>query len=132
LTKDVDDPRPNPGQRITYTVVVENSGMLSATDTLISDTLPNDLTFTRPIILDPPGAGSVGTYPTLVHSLTIAPGTSVSVTFPVTVNIATAVCVITNTAVVRHMALTETASVTIIVSMCFPFRLYLPLLLKTA
>jgi hypothetical protein len=54
---------------------------------LISDTLPNELTYAGPLTLDPPGttlpdpSGSI-----LASGLTITNGTTITLTFPVTVN----------------------------------------------
>ena len=104
LTKVVDDDTPNPGQLITYTVVVANNGGQNATDALITDTWKptNALTVAGPIIIDPPTAGTTGTLPyTLAHGVTITAGQSVTVTFPVTVNASlVGGTVITNTAAV--------------------------------
>jgi uncharacterized repeat protein (TIGR01451 family) len=105
LAKTVDDDTVDVGQRITFTVHVTSSGFLTATNAVISDSLPPELEFAGPITLDPAGAGTVGsTPPILVSDLTITGGTSITVTFPVTVVGGT---VITNTA-----AITSTEVVT--------------------
>jgi len=78
---------------------VHNGDVVAITDALLSDPLPSGLTFAGPVTLDPPGAGTVGPPPTLVSGLTIAPGQSVTVTLPVTVNYGLAAgTTITNTA----------------------------------
>ncbi|MDY7077577.1 MAG: tandem-95 repeat protein [Chloroflexota bacterium] len=100
VTKTVDDDTPIPGQTITFTINVDNSGVFSATNGIISDTLPGGLNFVGPVILDPLGAGTTGTPPTLVSGLTITAGERVTVTFPVTANIPLAAGILTNTAAV--------------------------------
>jgi len=99
LNKIVDVPNPDPGQRITYTIVVTSSGG-GATNVLITDTWEpaGALTIAGPIVLDPASAGVTGTFPyTLAHGVTITAGESVTVTFPVTVNAAGGT-IITNSA----------------------------------
>jgi uncharacterized repeat protein (TIGR01451 family) len=101
LAKTVDDETPNPGQLITYMIIVNNSGAINVTSALISDTLPSGLTFAvGSITLDPPGAGTAGTTPpTLASDVTINPESSITVTFQATVNTGLAAgTVITNTA----------------------------------
>lgn len=85
----IEDHFPNPGQLITYTIFVTNSGIISATNAVVSDTLPDGLTFAGPVEL----AGSSGTVaqdagdlPTLASGLTIPNGASIQVTLPVTVD----------------------------------------------
>jgi uncharacterized repeat protein (TIGR01451 family) len=91
-----------PGQTVTFTIVVSNHGDAAATGGVVLDALPSELTFAGPVTLDPPGAGTVGTPPTLVHDATITTGGSITVTFPVTVNLYLAPgTVITNTAAVH-------------------------------
>jgi uncharacterized repeat protein (TIGR01451 family) len=91
-----------PGQAITYTIVVSNHGDAVATGGVVSDVLPGEVTFAGPVTLDPPGAGTVGTPPTLVTDATITAGGSITVTFPVTVNLYVATGTgITNTAAVH-------------------------------
>jgi uncharacterized repeat protein (TIGR01451 family) len=71
-----------PGQLITYTIVVVNNGAGDATDAIISDLLPNGTGFVSGTIsLDPPGAGTIGSPPFLVNNLSIAAGARVTVTF---------------------------------------------------
>jgi uncharacterized repeat protein (TIGR01451 family) len=90
-----------PGQAITYTIVVSNTGDADATGAVVSDALPAEVTFAGPVTLDPPGAGTVGTPPTLVTDATITSGGAITVTLPVTLNanLPTGM-LITNTAVV--------------------------------
>ncbi len=75
-----------PGERITYTLVISNNGPISATQAVISDTLPIGLFLAGPVMLNPLSAGSVGTPPILVNNLTVASGQLITVTFPVTVS----------------------------------------------
>jgi uncharacterized repeat protein (TIGR01451 family) len=63
-----------PGLTVTYTIVVGNHGDAVATGAVVSDVLPGEVTFTGPVTLDPPGAGTVGTPPALVHDATITAG----------------------------------------------------------
>ncbi len=101
LTKGVDDDTPIPGQLITYTIVITNDGFADATNAVVSDTLPANLTFAGPVVLDPPEAGVTGSPPTLVTDLSVFGGEWITVTFPVTVNMGVAGgTVITNTAAV--------------------------------
>jgi uncharacterized repeat protein (TIGR01451 family) len=90
LSKQINTSTAKPGQRITYTVVVTNSGQGPATTARISDTLPSGVTFAGPISLTPAGAGTAGnggTLPTLASNLRINAGTTITITFPVTVNL---------------------------------------------
>ena len=89
VTKSSTHPTPlSPGDIITYTIVVGNSGDANATGAVISDTLPANTNFvTSSIGLDPPGAGTKGTEPPILASgLTITVGQSVTVTFAVTIS----------------------------------------------
>jgi uncharacterized repeat protein (TIGR01451 family) len=112
-----------PLSRVTYTIVISNSGPFELTGAVVSDTLPAELTFAGPVALDPPTAGTTGTPPLLVSGATITASTSITVTFPVTVNtwLATGT-VITNTAAVTSNEVTTplTASVGISVANAKP------------
>ena len=100
LTKTVDDDTPQAGQRITYTITVDNNNTISATNAVISDTLPTELQFVGPVILEGT-SGITGSPPILASGLTITAGTRITLTFPVTVNTGLAPnTVITNTAAV--------------------------------
>jgi uncharacterized repeat protein (TIGR01451 family)/CSLREA domain-containing protein len=103
LAKLVDDDVPDPGQTITYTLVVvlAQSGGVSITHALISDTLPDGVNFLGPVTLSGGSGGTTGTPPALVSGLTITGGMAVTVTFPVTVSTGLAGgTTITNTAAV--------------------------------
>jgi uncharacterized repeat protein (TIGR01451 family) len=122
IAKQADLSTAQPGQRITYTIVISNSGG-SATGAVVSDTLPGDLSLAGPVTLDPPDAGTVGAPPALVYDATIAADGAITVTFPVTVNTGLAVgTVITNTAAVTSSGVTtpEEASVAITVANARP------------
>jgi uncharacterized repeat protein (TIGR01451 family)/CSLREA domain-containing protein len=136
LTKTVDDASPSPGQRITYTVTVQNNGSLSATNTLISDTLSSDLSLAGPVKLDPPGTLFTPTLPILASGLTLTPGQSITLTMPVTVNTGLADgTIITNTAAVTSTEVITpqvgAVSVTVFTQPDnLPKHTYLPTILK--
>jgi uncharacterized repeat protein (TIGR01451 family) len=131
LTKAVDNSLPQPGQRITFTITVENSGALDASGGAISDTLPVGLMLAGPIVLDPPTAGVIGSEPILAADLTIPLDQEVRVSFPVTVGVALpAGTRITNTASVTSSEIGTYAwgNRTIVVASGPPAMVYLPLL----
>lgn len=110
LRKTVDDVVPNPGQRITYTLVLKSFEQ-DVTEVVVSDTLPAGLTFAAPVTLDPPQAGatlaqSPSDLPILASGLTISEGESISLTFPVMVD-QNASGVIVNSAAVTSAEMTE-------------------------
>ena len=85
LNKTVNNAFPNPGERITYTITVDNNGPISATNAVISDTLPTGLTLAGPVTLQ--GASGITSSPPVhVSGLTITAETRITLTFPVTVN----------------------------------------------
>lgn len=77
-----------PGQVLTYSIVVANSGLNPATGVTISDPLPANMQFiSGSITLAPSSAGTRGlSPPILADNLTVAPGQSVTVSFAVRVN----------------------------------------------
>jgi uncharacterized repeat protein (TIGR01451 family) len=86
IAKSVDDASVEPGQTVTFTVVVTNTGP-GITGGQISDILPAGLNFLGPITLEPAGAGTAGsTPPVIAHSLVISANHTVTITFPVTVS----------------------------------------------
>lgn len=92
-----------PGGRITYTIVAANNGNSPATNAVISDPLPGNVTFVPGTIsLDPPGSGLPGSQPpSLASGLTIDPGERVTVTFVAMVDpVATDGTQIVNTAMI--------------------------------
>lgn len=75
------------GERLTYTLVVSNSGDANATGGLITDHLPDNTAFAPgSVIINPPDAGDQGALPNPASNLTIPAGQSVTVTLAVTVN----------------------------------------------
>ncbi len=114
------------GDTVTYTVVVANSGLSSATGAVISDTLPSGLTFVaNSTMLEPADAGTTGDAPTLVSGLTITGGTSVTVTYQAMVDAGTEFETLVNTVGVTDAEgsdESDTASVTVLCSeSLFPF-----------
>ncbi len=84
----VDDDNPGPGQTVTYTLVVAiaDSGPVTVTDVVVTDTLPAQIYYIGPVT----AVGSSITPndpPTLVSGLTMTNGTAVTLTFPVSVSI---------------------------------------------
>ena len=126
LIKSVDDGNPEPGQRITFTISVENAGALAATDAVISDTLVPGLSFAGPVTLDG-SAGSVaqdeGDLPTLASGITVVGGERITVTYPVTVQVGqTGGTQITNVAAVTsaEVAVPESGIVSLTVANVAP------------
>jgi uncharacterized repeat protein (TIGR01451 family) len=110
VAKTVDDGIPNPGQLITFAIIIGNDGALTATNGLVSDTLDSSsFSFAGPVAIDPPGAGTPGTStPTVASGVTIAPGQRVTVTFPVTVSAS----LLGGTTITNAAAVTSTIVVT--------------------
>jgi uncharacterized repeat protein (TIGR01451 family) len=133
LTKTVDDDNPDPGQVVSFTIAVDNSGIVSATDALISDTLHLSLTLAGPVVLDPPQPGATlatqpSDLPTLASGLTISDSTRISLTFPVIVDAGALGAVITNTAAVTSTEAATPAVGSVTVSL--ESYVYLPLVLR--
>lgn len=89
ISQTADNLFPAPSQTLIYQIVVENNGTASATQAVISNTLPVGVSFVGPITV----TGSSGTVatsaadlPALASQLTIPAGQSVSILFPVQVN----------------------------------------------
>jgi uncharacterized repeat protein (TIGR01451 family) len=88
FSKTVDDATPNAGDRITYTLTLDNTSPKSIYGVALFDTLPAGQTLAGPMTLSPADAGVVGdanTLPILAHSLKILYNKSISLTLPVTV-----------------------------------------------
>lgn len=117
LTKSSTAPAPlQPGDRITYTIVVTNGGSGPAAALTITDQLPTDTTFAPGSInLTAPDGGSAGTAPpTLAYDVEIQNGGRMTVTFAVTVNTSlTTGIAIANTALVTGTDLISGASDTV-------------------
>ncbi|MEM7030454.1 MAG: DNRLRE domain-containing protein [Chloroflexota bacterium] len=137
LTKTASHDIAKPGDVITYTIVVANSGSLSATQVTVIDTLPVSVTQAASPTISPSGSGTgffngTGSFPVLVDNVTILPGKYITITLPVTIasNISNGT-VITNTASVTHSQATSTlvdSATTVVTSLTE--RLFLPLSLK--
>jgi uncharacterized repeat protein (TIGR01451 family) len=87
LYKSADVAWATPSQTITYTLLAVNTFTDTViTEAIISDMLPAGLLLARPIELEPPEAGVVGTAPPiLITDLTIYPEQVITVSLPVTV-----------------------------------------------
>lgn len=113
-----------PGERITYTMVMSNTGSTTVTAGQLTDALPAGTSLVPgSLSLDPPGAGTVGTLPNLVTGLTLAGGERVTATLAVTVNSGlSAGTVITNSATLasNQVSLAQTDTVTTTVTEPFP------------
>ncbi|MBC7237392.1 MAG: DUF11 domain-containing protein, partial [Chloroflexi bacterium] len=88
VVKLIDKPYAVIGERITYTIIISNTGDADADDVTVTDTLPTALAFAGPVTLE----GSAGTVaqtaadlPVLASGITVAAGTRVTITFPVQV-----------------------------------------------
>jgi uncharacterized repeat protein (TIGR01451 family) len=93
----------NPGDTITYTIVISNVGTAPATGVTVSDTLPANTTWADNVTIAPPSAGgTAGTPPIIASGMTMDAGSRVTVTFAVIVDtpLADGVDTITNTACV--------------------------------
>jgi uncharacterized repeat protein (TIGR01451 family) len=72
----------SPGETLTYTIVVSNSGNANATGGVISDTLPANLSLVPGSLdLEPDSAGTLGSFPFLATNLRVAAGQRVTLTF---------------------------------------------------
>ena len=112
------------GQRLTYTMVISNSGQGYATGVTVSDTLPSNTNFVSgSIAVNPTGVGQVGSSPpTLVSNMIVTPGQNVTVTFAVDVTEPLAIgTIITNRVSVTspQLAAPAAASVTTAVVSAF-------------
>jgi uncharacterized repeat protein (TIGR01451 family)/fimbrial isopeptide formation D2 family protein len=81
------DPTVRPGERLTYTIVITNSGDATATGVGVSDTLPAFTTFVAGSVTVDPAGGTTGTPPILASGLVVPAGGAVTVTYAVTVAI---------------------------------------------
>jgi len=96
VTKNVDDPNPDEGQTITYTVQVSNAGPQDATGVEVTDALPSGVTFVS-------ASATHGTYSSGTGIWTVGNlpnGSSETLTITATVDAGTAGQLITNTATV--------------------------------
>ena len=89
ISQTASDPLPAPGQTLIYQIMVENNGTASATQAVISNTLPVGVSFVGPITVTGSSgvvATSAADLPTLASQLTIPAGQVVTVQFPVQVS----------------------------------------------
>jgi tripartite motif-containing protein 71 len=106
LTKKVATTAPAAGEQFTYIITVINNGPVTATHTLISDTLNSDLQLAGPIQLVPPHpeaviATSPLSLPVIAGNITLSSSSMLTITVPVTVNAGVStVKTITNTAAI--------------------------------
>jgi len=92
VTKTVNDIWASPGQVVTFTINVENTGALRDSTIIISDSLPYGLEWVGPptVVPSQPGltlAQVPGDLPTLVAGLDLGPGESVDIFYPMRVAI---------------------------------------------
>jgi uncharacterized repeat protein (TIGR01451 family) len=132
LIKTVSNIAVTPGQRITYTLTISNSGLVNATNSRVSDMLPTGLIFAGPVQIEPPGAGTLGAGPPiLVSGLTITSLQRVTVTFPVTVSqVLSTGTIITNTAGVTSMEVITLQTGGVAVTVGGSQSFYLPVIIK--
>jgi uncharacterized repeat protein (TIGR01451 family) len=130
LRKHVNQSMPLPGQAITYSVNAVNSMTGTISGGIISDTIPNGLTFLGPITIDPPLSGTVSIEPpVLVTDLEVVAGHQVTITFPVNVSTSlTAGTVITNTASILCTEVITPSQY--LVSIMIPYLSYVPLIIR--
>jgi len=135
LTKKATVSGPMAGEPLSYLITVANNGPVTATYTLISDTLDSDLQLAGPVQLDPPQpeaivATSALSLPLIAGNVTLAPSTMLTVTVPVTVNpgLATAQA-IANTAAVSSSEFVFVSRDTALV-IANPYQHYLPVIFK--
>jgi uncharacterized repeat protein (TIGR01451 family) len=96
IVKSVSDAQPDLGEQITYTLIVANTGPDTATQVVVTDSLPAGVTFVSAI-------ASQGTYDNVSGIWTvgsIASAATATLTITVTVTSVTSVTAITNTATV--------------------------------
>ncbi|MEM7344048.1 MAG: hypothetical protein AAF485_07385 [Chloroflexota bacterium] len=138
LTKTIDNAAPQAGEVITYTLTINNPSVITATNTLISDTLPVSLTLAGPVTINPARpdailATSPLSLPVLAQGITLIPNETITLTVPVTVsNEIQAGLWLTNTATVTSNEITIPAVDTALIQI--PSRVtdatYLPIILK--
>ena len=110
LNKSVDDVLPAPGQRLDYTLVIRSLGE-DSTQVVVSDTLPDGLSFAGPVTMDPPQPGAklaqvASDLPILASEVSLPRGASVTLSLPVIVD-RNASGVIVNSAAVTSAEFTE-------------------------
>ncbi len=113
LSKQVTPSQARFGDLVTYTITIQNCSGAAATESILSDTLDNNLIFTGSVTLNPPQtqavlATSPLSLPLIASNITISRGEAITLTFPaIVVPLTQGDKVITNTA-----AITSTETVT--------------------
>jgi large subunit ribosomal protein L40e len=118
-----------PGGTLTYAISISNSGG-PAIDALVSDSLPADLNFVGPVVLDPPDIGIPG-IPPLIATITITSNQSVTLTYLVT----TSSSLVTTTTLTNVVSVTSTEMLTLAtgnsaVTVVIPKPYYFPVIFK--
>jgi uncharacterized repeat protein (TIGR01451 family) len=134
VSKSVNDSTPQPGETITYTIIVTNTGLVNATGVVVSDTLPKGLNFVGPVRLDPPGKIlPTPTFPVLASNLIITTNQAITLTFPVTLDL-TAEGMITNIVAVASTEIITPVTATQVLNLGVTagggYETYLPLVVK--
>lgn len=108
-----------PGDTLTYTIRITNSGTLSTTTAAISDTIPANTSYVpASLSIDPPGAGSVAGQPSggliYINPITVEADSAVTLTYRVTVTdpLPMGVDTITNTVLMTDTTISRTDTVT--------------------
>jgi uncharacterized repeat protein (TIGR01451 family) len=128
VTKEVDEDNPEPGDYITFTITVENTGLVGASSGTLSDTLPTGMSLAGLVELDPPTAGTLGPLPEVVTGVKLPPDTSMVVTIPVLIDGDIALGTVTNTASFTHSTASEYAYGWVRIALAE--YVYLPLVLR--
>ena len=123
LEKSVSSPLAVAGDILTYTVRVTNSSPISLTGATLSDTLPAGLTPISGTTGIAPAVGTAGNVPLIAADMTIAPSSSVTVTYQVSatgdvIDLLTNSVLLTNTVTLSatEMSATIAASATVTVT----------------
>ncbi len=118
-----------PGGTLTYTISISNSGG-PAIDALISDTLPTDLNFVGPVVLDPPDIGISG-IPPLIATITITSNQAVTLTYVVTTSLNLAMTTtLTNFVAVTSTGMLTPATENSVITAIIPKVYYFPIIFK--
>lgn len=126
-----------PGDVLSYTIVISNSGNANATGGLISDPVPTHTTFVPGSIrINPSGAGLPGSIPpNLVSNLIITASQSITLTYAVTIDTPQPnPIVITNTATISSpdilTAVTGVVTNTVASTPAPSYTVFIPLIIK--
>ncbi len=99
MQKTVNPRNPNAGDMVTYTIIIANSGILSATGAVLSDPLNTSLTISPGVSINPPDQELITVPHVAVTNLTISPNLTITITIPVIISTSVASdTIITNTA----------------------------------